>query len=45
VNDVLLEEVTDRDFASGYSGLLAASLDTQGFEALFNDFLVTGPEQ
>jgi serine/threonine protein kinase len=45
VNNVLLDEVTDTDFSSGFSGILAASLDSQGFEVLFNKFLITEPDQ
>jgi hypothetical protein len=41
VNGVLLDEVTDPDFKSGYGGILSASLDTRRFEVLFNNFLVT----
>ncbi|MEO7841800.1 MAG: serine/threonine-protein kinase [Anaerolineales bacterium] len=45
VNNALLDEVTDTDFTSGFSGLLAASLDSQGFEVLFNNFQITEPTQ
>jgi serine/threonine-protein kinase len=45
VNNVLLDEVTDTDFSSGFSGILAASLDSQGFEVVFNEFLITEPDQ
>ncbi len=45
VNNALLGEVTDPDFTSGYSGLLAVSIDSQGFEVLFNNFLITEPGQ
>jgi hypothetical protein len=45
VNNVLLDEVTDTDFSSGFSGMVAASLDSQGFEVLFNNFLITEPDQ
>lgn len=43
VNNALLDEVTDTDFTSGFSGLLAASLDSQGFEVLFKNFRITEP--
>lgn len=42
-NDVLLDEVSDTAFTSGYNGIAAASLDSQGFEVLFNNFLITEP--
>lgn len=42
VNDVLLGEVTDADFGSGFSGLIAATLEFQEFAARFNNFLITG---
>ncbi|MBC7878020.1 MAG: serine/threonine protein kinase [Anaerolineales bacterium] len=41
VNNILLGEVTDADFTSGFSGLIAANLDTQPFEVVFNNFLIT----
>jgi hypothetical protein len=41
VNNVLVGEATDMDFASGFSGILAAALDDQDFEVRFNNFLVT----
>lgn len=41
VNNALLGEVTDTDFTSGCSGLLAVSIDSQGFDVLFNNFLIT----
>jgi len=41
VNEVMLDEVNDTDFSSGFSGILAAALDTQGFEVTFNNFLIT----
>ena len=34
VNNVLLGEATDADFDSGFSGIVAASLDAQGFEVV-----------
>lgn len=45
VNNVLLDEVADTDFSSGYSGLIAASLESRGFEVLFQNFLITEPDQ
>jgi hypothetical protein len=41
VNDVRLDEASDADFPSGFSGLVAASLDGEGFEVTFNNFLIT----
>lgn len=41
VNNVMLSEVNDTDFTSGYSGMVAATLDAQGFEAIFNNYLIT----
>jgi len=41
VNDVMLGEVHDTDFSSGFSGILAAALDAPGFEVVFNNFLIT----
>lgn len=41
VNNVLLGEVVDTDFTSGFSGVLAANLDSQRFEVIFNNFLIT----
>jgi serine/threonine protein kinase len=43
VNDVILAEVNDTDFSSGFSGMIAAALDTPGFEVVFNKFLITRP--
>jgi hypothetical protein len=43
VNGVLLDEATDSDFSSGYSGLTAAAEDAQGFEVVFNNFRITSP--
>ena len=40
-NNVLLGEATDTDFISGFSGIIAAALDAQGFEVVFNNFLIT----
>lgn len=44
-NDVLLGTVSDADFTSGYSGLIANALDAQGFEVVFNNFQITEPNQ
>jgi serine/threonine protein kinase len=44
-NETLLGEVTDSDFTSGYSGLVAAALDARGYEVLFDNFQVTQPGQ
>jgi serine/threonine-protein kinase len=41
VNNILLGETRDSDFASGFSGVIAAALSEQGFEARFNNFLIT----
>lgn len=43
VNDVLLGEATDSDFTSGFSGLVAASLDEQTYEVLFDNFRTSKP--
>jgi serine/threonine protein kinase len=40
VNNILLGEMTDADFGSGFSGVIAAALNAQGFEARFNNFLI-----
>jgi hypothetical protein len=45
VNNVLVDEVADTDFTSGFSGLIAASLESRGFEVLFQNFLITEPDQ
>ncbi len=45
VNNVLLGEATDADFDFGFSGIVAASLDAQGFEVIFSNFLITEPGQ
>lgn len=42
-NDVLLAETSDPDFTTGSGGLIVASLDNQGFEVVFNNYLVTRP--
>jgi hypothetical protein len=44
-NNVLLGEVIDSDFSSGYSGIVVDALDPQGFEVRFNNFLITKPGQ
>jgi hypothetical protein len=41
VNDVMLGEATDPDFTTGFSGIIAATLDDQDFEVRFNNFLIT----
>jgi hypothetical protein len=43
VNNVILGEVNDTDFNSGFSGILVAPLDVQSFEVLFNNFRITKP--
>jgi len=43
VNDVILTEVQDADFAGGDVGLLAGSIDEGGIEVLFDDFTVRRP--
>lgn len=45
VNDVLVGEVNDADFNSGYSGLIASALDSQAFEVVFNNFQIAEPSQ
>jgi serine/threonine protein kinase len=40
-NDVLLGTVSDADFTSGYSGIIANALDAQGFEVVFDNFQIT----
>jgi hypothetical protein len=40
-NNIMLGEATDSDFTAGHSGLIAATLDDQDFEARFNSFLIT----
>jgi hypothetical protein len=37
----MLGEATDPDFTTGYSGVIAATLDDQDFEVRFNNFLIT----
>lgn len=44
-NGTLLGEATDTDFASGFNGLVVAALDSQGFEVIFNNFLIAKPGQ
>jgi serine/threonine protein kinase len=41
VNNVMLAEVTDTDFRSGFSGLVANAVDAPGFEVVFNNFRIT----
>jgi hypothetical protein len=43
VNDTLLDEATDPDLTSGFYGLVAASLDGQVYEVVFDNFLTTKP--
>ena len=38
VNDTLLDETTDTDFTSGFSGVVVAALDDRSFEVVFNNF-------
>jgi len=45
VNNAMLGEATDTDLSSGFSGIIAAALDAQGFEVLFNNFRITKPGQ
>jgi hypothetical protein len=45
VNNVLVDEVTDADFTSGLSGILAATLDDRDFEVRFNSFMVRKSSQ
>lgn len=40
-NNIMLGEATDPDFTSGFSGVVAATLDDQDFEVRFNNFLIT----
>jgi hypothetical protein len=42
-NGQFLGEVRDRDFESGRSGLIAAALDDQGFQAVFDNFTIYTP--
>ena len=44
-NGILLGEVTDSDFSSGFSGMIAAALDSPRFEVVFNNFLITASTQ
>jgi serine/threonine protein kinase len=41
VNDVMLAEVTDTDFNSGFNGLVANAVDAPGFEVVFDNFRIT----
>ena len=43
VNDVLLAETQDTDYANGDIGLLAGSFDVPGTEILFDNFVVLKP--
>ncbi len=45
VNNVKLDEVNDTDFISGFSGVVAAALDAQGFEVIFDNFQITEASQ
>ena len=45
VNDLLLGEATDADFTAGFSGMIVAALGEQGYEVLFDNFLITRPGQ
>lgn len=44
-NNTFLDEVTDAEFSSGSSGMIAAALDTRGVDIVFNNFLITAPGQ
>jgi hypothetical protein len=44
-NNELLDVANDTDFSSGFSGILVGGLDPQGFEVVFNNFLITKPAQ
>lgn len=43
VNDVVLAQISDADFASGLAGMLAASLGGRGYEVKFDNFLIAEP--
>ena len=45
VNETLLDETTDTDFTSGFSGVVVAALDDRSFEVVFNNFLITSSSQ
>lgn len=45
VNNVKLDEVNDADFSSGANGVVAAALGDQGFEVIFDNFLITEASQ
>lgn len=45
VNGILLDETTDTDFTSGFSGIVAAALDERSFEVVFNNFRITSSNQ
>jgi len=40
-NGTLLGTATDTDFGSGSNGMIVATLDTQNFEVIFDNFLIT----
>lgn len=42
-NGELLGETTDSDLRSGAGGVLAATLESEDFEVVFNHFLITSP--
>lgn len=44
-NGVLLGAVTDAEFTAGASGIIAAALDGNGAEVVFNDYQVVSPGQ
>lgn len=45
INNVVLGEVSDSDFTSGFSGIVAAALDARNFEVTFKNFLITKADQ
>lgn len=45
VNNIKLDEVNDADFSSGANGVVAAALGDQGFEVIFDNFLITEASQ
>jgi serine/threonine protein kinase len=44
-NDVFLDQATDTDFSSGVSGMSVSALDPEGFEVIFDNFLITTTNQ
>jgi serine/threonine protein kinase len=44
-NGILLGEAADQEFNAGFSGLIAAALDSPQFEVVFNNFLITTSAQ